>query len=143
VNNSLKNVLGIDVESVPFSTSKELSTATLNRTVKTAFKSGMQSDYPHPEGYLVQAYGSAFADGKGLNNGDYKSKAFDSLISQAAKATKLSDSVAIYHRAEKVLLKDLPVIPLWYANVNAAASEKVSGVDVNYMGYPAYNEITK
>jgi oligopeptide transport system substrate-binding protein len=143
VNNSLKNVLGISTESVPYSTSKELSTAVLNRTVKTAFKSGMQSDYPHPEGYLVQAYGSAFADGKGLNNGDYKSGEFDSLISEAAKQTSLSSSVTVYHQAEKVLLKDLPVIPLWYQNVNAASSQKVSGVDFNYMGYPAYYKLTK
>ena len=143
VNNSLKNVLGIDVESVPFSTSKELSTAILKRSVKTAFKSGMQSDYPHPEGYLVQAYGSAFADGKGLNNGDYKSAQFDSLLDSAAKETDLNTAIGIYQKAEKVLLKDLPVIPLWYQNVNAATSEKVSNVEINYMGFPAYYKITK
>lgn len=143
VNNSLKNVLGIDVESVPFSTSKELSTAILKRSVGTAFKSGMQSDYPHPEGYLVQAYGSAFADGKGLNNGDYKSAEFDSLISQAAAETDLNKAVTIYQSAEKVLLKDLPVIPLWYQNTNAATNGDVGNVEINYMGYPAYYKVTK
>lgn len=143
VNNSLKNVLGIDVESVPFSTSKELSTAILKRSVGTAFKSGMQSDYPHPEGYLVQAYGSAFADGKGLNNGDYKSEEFDSLISQAAAETDLNKAVTIYQSAEKVLLKDLPVIPLWYQNTNAATNGHVGNVEINYMGYPAYYKVTK
>ncbi|MCI1936093.1 MAG: ABC transporter substrate-binding protein [Bifidobacteriaceae bacterium] len=143
VANSLKNALGINAKSVPFPTSKELSTAILNRTVGTAFKSGMQSDYPHPEGYLVQAYGSDFADGKGLNNGDYKSDEFDSLISQAATQTDLSEAEKTYQKAEKVLLKDLPVIPLWYANVNAATSKEVSNVEINYMGFPQYYKVTK
>lgn len=143
VVNSLKNALGISVKSVPFPTSSELSTAILNRTVGTAFKSGMQSDYPHPEGYLVQAYGSAFANGKGLNNGDYSSEEFDALISKAATQTELSDATKTYQQAEKVLFNDLPVIPLWYANVNAAVSKEVSSVEINYMGFPQYYKVTK
>ncbi len=71
--NSIRNTLGINSESYPFATSKELKSAIQERTVNAAFKSGMQSYYPHPEGYLVQAYDSSAADGKGLNNGDYKS----------------------------------------------------------------------
>lgn len=78
--NSIRNALGIDAESYPFATSKELRSAIQERTIDAAFKSGMQSDYPHPEGYLVQAYDSSAADGKGLNNGDYKSDEFDALI---------------------------------------------------------------
>lgn len=143
INNSLKNVLGIETKSVPFPTSKELSTAILKRTVGTAFKSGLQSDYPHPEGYLVQAYDSAAADGKGLNYGDYKSEEFDGLIDQAARETDLTKAIAIYHEAEKVLLRDLPVIPLWYQNTNAATRVEIGGVDVNYMGFPAYYKLTK
>jgi len=140
--NSISNVLGIDAESYPFPTSKDLRSAIQERTINAAFKSGMQSDYPHPEGYLVQAYDSSAADGKGLNNGDYKSDAFDALIDQAAKQTDLDKAIDLYRQSEKVLLEDLPVIPLWYTNVTAASVEGVH-VNYNYMGVPEYNTITK
>lgn len=140
--NSIRNALGIDAESYPFSTSKELRSAIQERTIDAAFKSGMQSDYPHPEGYLVQAYDSSAADGKGLNNGDYKSDEFDALIDQAAAETDLDKAVILYQQSERVLLKDLPVIPLWYTNVTAASAKGVE-VNYNYMGVPEYNTIVK
>lgn len=140
--NSIRNVLGIDSQSYPFSTSKELSSAINERKVGAAFKSGLQSDYPHPEGYLVQGYDSSQADGKGLNNGDYKSAEFDALIDKASAQPDLDKAVATYQEAQKVLLKDLPVIPLWYKNVTAAAGRHVNA-DFNYMGVPDYVNITK
>ena len=91
----------------------------------------------------MQAYDSSAADGKGLNNGDYKSTAFDKLIDDAARQTNVDNAISYYHQAEEVLFKDLPVIPLWYANVTAAAGEHVQHVGFNYMGVPKYNEITK
>lgn len=140
--NSIRNVLGIDAQSYPFSTSKELSSAINERKVGAAFKSGLQSDYPHPEGYLVQGYDSSQADGKGLNNGDYKSAEFDALIDKASAQPDLDKAVSTYQEAQKVLLKDLPVIPLWYKNVTAAAGRHVNA-DFNYMGVPDYVNITK
>lgn len=140
--NSIRNALGIDAESYPFATSKELRSAIQERTIDAAFKSGMQSDYPHPEGYLVQAYDSSAADGKGLNNGDYKSDEFDALIDQAAAETDLDKAVSLYQQSERVLLKDMPVIPLWYTNVTAASAKGVE-VNYNYMGVPEYNTIVK
>lgn len=143
ITNSLKNTLGIDAQPYTFSTQKELSTAIHNRTIGAAFIQGLQSDYPHPEGYLVQAYASAAADGKGLNNGDYKNAQFDALISQAARQTTLGGAIGYYHRAERQLLNDLPVIPLWYGNVAAGAGKHVNNVSFNYMGLPEYQNLTK
>lgn len=141
--NSIKNALGIDAKSYPFPTQKDFSGAVHDRTIDAAFTQGLQSDYPHPEGYLVQAYDSSAADGKGLNNGDYKSSEFDSLIDEAAKQTTLDGSVKYYHQAEELLLKDLPVIPLWYGNVSAGASKSVNNVKFNYMGLPEYQNLVK
>ena len=140
--NSVKNALGIDAQSYPFATQKDYSAAVRERTINAAFSQGLQSDYPHPEGYLVQAYDSSAADGKGLNNGDYKSDAFDALMDEAARQTTLDASVERYRKAEETLLKDLPVIPLWYGNVSAGAGKQVN-VSFNYMGLPEYHAITK
>ena len=143
ITNSIKNALGIDAQPYIIPTQKELSSAIHDRTINAAFLQGLQSDYPYPEGYLMQAYDSSAADGKGLNNGDYKSTAFDKLIDDAARQTNVDDAISYYHQAEEVLFKDLPVIPLWYANVTAAAGEHVQHVGFNYMGVPKNNEITK
>ncbi|MCI6532365.1 MAG: ABC transporter substrate-binding protein [Bifidobacterium animalis] len=143
ITNSIKNTLNIDAEPYVLPTQKELSSAIHDRTINAAFLQGMQSDYPYPEGYLMQAYDSASADGKGLNNGDYKSRDFDALIDDAARQTDESKAIGYYHQAEELLFNDLPVIPLWYANVTAAAGKNVQHVSFNYMGVPKYNELTK
>ncbi|MFD0704166.1 ABC transporter substrate-binding protein [Alloscardovia venturai] len=143
IANSISNVLGIKAEGDAYATSKDFSTAVNQRQIKGAFRSGLQSDYPHPEGYLFQAYDSASADGKGLNNGDYKSTQFDSYMSEAAKQTDLKEAIKTYQRSEELLLKDLPVIPLWYDNVNAGAGQKMKTVKFNYMGLPSYYELQK
>lgn len=143
VANSISNALGIEARGDSYATSKDFATAVNNRETHGAFRSGLQSDYPHPEGYLFQAYDSASADGKGLNNGDYKSAEFDQFMDTAAAQTNLDDAIATYQKSEGLLLKDLPVIPLWYDNVSAGAAQKMKTVKFNYMGLPSYYELEK
>lgn len=54
----------------------------------------------------------------------------------------MDKAVSLYQQSERVLLKDLPVIPLWYTNVTAASAKNVE-VSYNYMGVPEYNTIVK
>lgn len=143
VANSISNTLGIKAQGDAYATSKDFSTAVNQRKVSGAFRSGLQSDYPHPEGYLFQAYDSASADGKGLNNGDYKSDEFDKFMDTAAAQTDLNEAIKTYQQSEELLLKDLPVIPLWYDNVAAGASTQMQTVKFNYMGLPSYYELEK
>ena len=51
--------------------------------------------------------------------------------------------MATYQEAQKVLLKDLPVIPLWNDNVAAASATNVKNVSFDYTNLPTYNTITK
>ncbi|TCD54040.1 ABC transporter substrate-binding protein [Alloscardovia theropitheci] len=143
VANSISNSLGIEAQGNEYATNSEFSSAVNKRQINGAFRSGLQSDYPHPEGYLFQAYDSASADGKGLNNGDYKSSEFDGFMDQAASETNLDDAIKTYQQSEELLLKDLPVIPLWYDNVSAGATQKMKTVKFNYMGLPSYYELEK
>ncbi len=143
VANSISNALGIEASGNEYATNSEFSTAVNKRQINGAFRSGLQSDYPHPEGYLFQAYDSASADGKGLNNGDYKSTEFDNYMSEAAAQTNLDDAIKTYQESEELLLKDLPVIPLWYDNVSAGANQKMKTVKFNYMGLPSYYELER
>ena len=136
-------VLGIKTEPNIFPTGKEFNTAVHNRQVNSIFNSGITSDYPHPEGYLVQGYASSQADGKGLNNGDYKSAEYDAILSRAASKTDQDEAMQDYRQAESVLFKDLPVLPLWYRKVSAVAGKQVRQAPFGYMGLPVYNQVTK
>ncbi|KFI40430.1 ABC-type transporter [Bifidobacterium actinocoloniiforme DSM 22766] len=92
---------------------------------------------------MVEGYASSAADGKGLNYGDYKSATFDALIAQAARQTDRAQAFDTYRQAQSQLLNDLPAIPLWYAKVSAVASSRIDHAAFNYMGLPAYNELTR
>ncbi|BDR55029.1 ABC transporter substrate-binding protein [Bombiscardovia apis] len=143
VTHYIEGTLGIHAHSTVFPTAKEFRTSINKRQVHAAFSSGIQSDYPHPEGYLVQGYASWFADGKGLNHGDYKSSDFDAFLRRAAEQTDSSEAGEYYHRAQERLLHDLPALPLWYTKVSAAASQRMQTVRFSYMGLPAYSELVK
>jgi ABC-type oligopeptide transport system len=77
------------------------------------------------------------------NKGVYSNPEFDALITQAGSAATPEDGIAIMQQAEEILLKDLPVIPLWYYNANGAWSEKVDNVNFDWRGQPLVYEITK
>ncbi|CAB0597963.1 hypothetical protein CIP107537_00959 [Corynebacterium diphtheriae] len=55
----------------------------------------------------------------------------------------VEEGLKLYQEAEEILFKDLPAIPLWYANVNGGSSDKVSNVTFNWKSVAAYEQITK
>ncbi|HZK35414.1 MAG TPA: ABC transporter substrate-binding protein, partial [Aeromicrobium sp.] len=143
VTNSIKNDLGIEASGDPIPTFDESRTLITERKIETAFRTGWQPDYPSLYNYLAPLYASGAADGKGSNDGDYKSKEFDGFLKQAAGAESDEARTAALQSAEEVLLKDLPAIPLWYSNVSGVASDKVENVEFNWKNVPEYELITK
>ncbi|MBW3077821.1 peptide ABC transporter substrate-binding protein [Bifidobacterium simiiventris] len=140
--NQLKNNLGIDVATNPMPTFQEFRNAVTDRQIKGAFRTGWQPDYPSAENFLYQLYDSAAADGKGSNDGDYKNKEFDALMTKAYAATSTEDANKIYQQAQEILLNDLPSIPLYYSNAVAVASLNVEGLELNWQNVPMYENIT-
>ena len=143
VTNSVKNTLGIKASGAPFATFDQFRKVITDRTIKTAFRSGWQPDYPSLFNYLAPQYASGAADGKGSNDGDYKSKVFDALLDKAASSSSDAARTTALQQSEEVLMKDLPSIPLWYTNVSAAAAKGVKNVEFNWKNVPEYELITK
>lgn len=139
VTNSVKNTLGIDAVGAPYPDFKSLRTEVTNRTITSAFRTGWQADYPGKYNFLAPLYGT----GAGSNDTDYSSAEFDGLLQQAASASSNDEANSILDKAQEVLFKDLPVIPLWYANVVGGWSENVDNVVFGWNSVPIYNEITK
>jgi oligopeptide transport system substrate-binding protein len=139
VTNSLKNTLGIDSSGAPYPTFKELRSAVTNRSIETTFRSGWQADYPGAYNFLAPLY----ATGASSNDGDYSNPEFDGQISAGIAETDLDAQNADFAKAQEILLKDLPAIPLWYQNVTGGYAEGVNNVQFGWNSVPLYYEITK
>lgn len=141
--NSIKNALGIDAEATPVATFQQLRQEINNRSLKSIFRAGWMPDYPSPENYLQPLYGSAAADGNGSNDGDYKNPEFDALLVKANAAASVEDANKVYQEAEEMLLKDLPSIPIYYANSKGVAAQGVKGFTIGWNSMPDYRALTK
>jgi oligopeptide transport system substrate-binding protein len=138
MTNQLKNTLGIEAEPKVYATFDTLRKDVVDRTIKTAFRTGWQPDYPSMLNYL----GPIYATGAGSNDGDYSNKAFDKLISEAS-AAEGADRYKLIGEAQSILLKDLPAIPLWYQNATAAVGKDLKGFEFNWKNKPDYYKLTK
>lgn len=141
--NSIHNTLGIKSQATPYPTFSEMRDDITDRKITTAFRSGWQPDYPSAYSYLYSLYDSESADGKGSNDGDYKNPEFDALIDKAN--TESSDDAAEqdYRQAQEILFKDLPAVPLWYANNKGVAAKNVKGFTLTWQGIEDYRNMTK
>ncbi|MDN6460441.1 MAG: ABC transporter substrate-binding protein, partial [Corynebacterium flavescens] len=108
-------------------------------TIKSAFRTGWQADYPSLGNFLAPLY----ATGGSSNDGDYSNPEFDQLLKEAATAGSQDEAAAKYNEAQAVLFKDLPSIPLWYPNATGGYSEAVDNVTFSWKSQPVYYEITK
>jgi len=143
VCNSLTNVLGIEAKPTPFPAFGEMREQIRARELKGTWRSGWQADYPSAYNFLGPLYGSAAADGKGSNDGDYKNPDFDQLLSDGLAAASEDEAIALWKEAEALLMRDLPVLPLWYQNTIGGYSTLVSDVEYGWDTVPLYYNITK
>lgn len=139
VTNQISNTLGIEASGDPYPTFQDLRTKITDRTITTAARSGWQADYPGIYNFL----GPIYATGAGSNDGDYSSAEFDDLIASGIANPDPAAQLEDFTKAQEVLFKDLPAIPLWYSNVTGGFSENVDNVTFGWNSVPLYNEITK
>ncbi|MCV7125342.1 ABC transporter substrate-binding protein [Mycobacterium lacus] len=139
VANSIKNVLGIDAVGAPAPTFAGLRTQIANRTIDTAFRSGWQGDYPSMIEFLAPLY----ATGAGSNDVGYSNREFDAALLAAEAAPTLREATVLANTAQRILLQDMPAVPLWdYVSV-VGWSPRVSNVTVTWNGLPDYENIAK
>ncbi|GAB3564289.1 peptide ABC transporter substrate-binding protein [Spelaeicoccus albus] len=143
VSHQLTNTLGIKASGAPVATFSQFRSEITSRKIDHPFRSGWQGDYPSIGNYLVALYSSGAADGNGSNDGDYKNKAFDQKVKEAASAKTPEQGIKDYQAAEEILLKDLPAIPLWYENVSGASTKTLKHVQFDWKNVPVYYNITK
>jgi oligopeptide transport system substrate-binding protein len=137
--NSIKNTLAIDCAGKSYPDFKSLRDPITKGTMKIAFRTGWQMDYPALENFLAPIY----AKGAGSNDAHYDNPAFDALLKQADQAKTPEESIKLFQDAEKLLVADMPAIPLWNSNATGGYSEKVTNVKFDVFSVPIFTEITK
>lgn len=139
VANSIKNVLSIDAAGAPHPTFAGYRTLITNRKIDTAFRAGWIGDYPSMIEFLAPLY----ATGGGSNDVGYSSREFDAALATAEAAPNLQQADVLVNAAQRILLHDMPAVPLWYYIAVVGWSSAVRGVTVTWNGLPDYENIVK
>ncbi|MGC4933444.1 peptide ABC transporter substrate-binding protein [Gordonia sp. DT30] len=137
-SNDIKNTLGIDAhgESVP--TFKQLRSEVNARTIRTAFRTGWQGDYPSILEFLYPLY----VTGAGSNDGDYSNPQFDAAIHSALTQPTDDAAYKAANGSQQILLQDLPAIPLFDYVSTLGLAQGVKGT-VTWNNLPDYPNLTK
>ncbi|MGW6565222.1 peptide ABC transporter substrate-binding protein [Streptomyces sp. NPDC054975] len=138
VAEQLRDVLGIEVATVRHPTFKSIRDRIADGTLRSAFRTGWRGDYPSPVNFLAPL----FCAGAPANEVGYRSAEFEAEMAGAKAAASLEEADAHVRRAQSVLLRDLPVIPLWDYVHAGGRGEDVS-VTFTWNGMPDYPGIEK
>jgi oligopeptide transport system substrate-binding protein len=84
-----------------------------------------------------------FVTGAGADDVGYSNPRFDAAMAAAEAAPDLPQSFAIANGAQRILLRDMPVVPLRYTVAVAGRSPAVSHVALTWNGLPDYEHIVK
>lgn len=138
--NSINDTLGSTSACVgrPVGTFAEFLDQLFSQRTTGAFIAFWQMDYPLIQDFLQPLY----TVGGSANISHYSNPNFDAQVDKANAAADPKTAVADFQNAEKLLVPDLPAIPLWYRNGTVGFSAKVSNVMLNAFSVPVYTEIT-
>jgi oligopeptide transport system substrate-binding protein len=139
VCNGLKNTLGIDCTGKPYPLFADLRGDVTAKKMDSAFRTGWQMDYPALDNFLTPLYSTEASS----NDSVYSNPAFDKLLDEGNTASSTEEGIAKFQEAEKLLVQDMPAIPLWYSNVTGGYATTVDNVAFDIFGVPVYTDITK
>lgn len=135
INNALDDTGACTVNPVP--TFADFRNQITEGRISGMFRSGWQMDYPLIQNFLQPLYYTNASS----NDSRYSSPEFDRLIDEANSASDEAEAIGKFRDAEKVLVEDMPAIPLWYQNGTAGYSTRVSDVKLNPFSVPVYTDI--
>jgi oligopeptide transport system substrate-binding protein len=108
-------------------------TVQLNDTTKHQYimaRNGWSADYADPMTFL-----DMWVTGAGNNVAGYSNPDYDKLIDAAKTENDVAKRTSEMHEAEDILMKDMPVIPLYEYNVVVCTKNYVKGVNVSPLSY--------
>ncbi|MFE4217805.1 ABC transporter substrate-binding protein [Streptomyces sp. NPDC056844] len=139
VCNSINNVMGNNKACVgaPVGTFADFRSQVSTQKLTGAWRAGWQMDYPLIQNFLQPLYYTNAPS----NDGKWSNQKFDDLVDKANAESDKAKAVTTFQDAEKVLVEQMPVIPLWYQNGSAGYSDRVENVSLNPFSVPVYDQI--
>jgi len=123
---TISHALGRECRFVPVSTLGEFRRAINAHEMSTIYRSGWVADYPSIENFL----NPRFRTGGSANGGLYSNPTVDQLLSRADATLSEKERNALYQEAERLVLQDMPVIPVWFQSVQPGWSQRLHNVVV-------------
>ncbi|WP_433246693.1 peptide ABC transporter substrate-binding protein [Streptosporangium sp. CA-135522] len=142
VANNLRANLGVQVTVKPFEKFASILDELDKKTYGGMFRMGWAIDYPSAENYLTPVF-STVAIKTGSNYAGWSNKEFDDLLAEGDAAETQKEGLKSYQRADDILIKELPYIPVYFYRTNAAFSQHVKGVKLNLLNQVEWTKVEK
>jgi peptide/nickel transport system substrate-binding protein/oligopeptide transport system substrate-binding protein len=97
------------------------------------FLTGWLADYPSPDDFLYLLFHSG-SSGAGSSWTYYANPEVDRLLEEARATLDETKRLGLYAQAEKTILADAPVIPLYFCGSFCVTNDRVLGQAVDPMG---------
>jgi len=94
------------------------------------FRASWVADYPDAENYLALFYSKNFTP-FGSNYTHYKNPIFDNYYEQSLSETNLNKRTLLYQKMDSLMIKDAPIVPLYYDEVVRFKRKNISGLGIN------------
>jgi peptide/nickel transport system substrate-binding protein len=108
-------------------------------------RAGWVADFPSAENFLWIFYGENVPNNKERisypNIARYSNRAFDRYFDEAINAKNLQEANRLFKNAEKVLMRDAPIIVLWYDEGYRLIQSYVKNFPNNPMQYRDFSEV--
>ena len=118
--------LKINVDMIPSSSLKDAK----SKGQLDFFRASWVADYPDAENYLSLFYSKNFTP-YGSNYTHYKNPIFDAYYEQSLSETDLNVRTKLYQKMDSLVIKDAPIVPLYYDEVVRFKRKIVSGLGIN------------
>ncbi len=139
----ISNTLGINVNIDGSSFEQKMQDA--NFLKGDIFRTAWYADYCSPETFLQSFYGklvpASMKEPSAINQSRYINPAFDQYFERGRREKRVSSQLKYFNLAERELLKDPPMIVLWYAGDNQLLYSKVRNLQENPMNYFYFREV--
>ncbi|MET3637906.1 MULTISPECIES: peptide ABC transporter substrate-binding protein [Curtobacterium] len=138
VTNSISNTLGIKAEGKAVPTFQEALDNQTQDKLTGGSRTGWQADYPSLYNFL----GPTMGKGSSSNYARYDSDEYNQLLAEGRSASTVEEGNKTFDKAQELLFKDLPEIPLWYSNVTGVwSADNVKNVKFGWDSVPLYYDI--
>ena len=94
------------------------------------FRASWIADYPDAENYVSLFYSKNFAP-NGPNYTHFKSAIFDALYEASIKEVNTKKRQLLYQKMDSIIIKEAPVVPLYYDAVIRFSQKNVHGLGIN------------